>query len=444
MAAIATALTIPAAARAGEAQFLGAQGEQAGVPAPAGDFNGDGAPDVIIGAPTAHGGGVAYIVFGPFADGATIELAGLGSRGLVIRGSAGAPAGGGSVAGLGDVNGDGLDDVAIGGAHDGSPSGRAYVVFGRRAPADVDLQRLDGRGITLIGRSYRRSSDHFGARVAGLGDVNGDGLADVGVLAQGDIQPEGRRPWSYPGRAYVILGRRTGATIRATRLRRAGYVIGPADGVLESIAPAGDWNGDGRADVALSRNTGAQAGDAWIAFGRRAPRRVGLRTIGRRGVAYHVVSGGPFPPLGDLAAGDVDGDARPDLVLGTPGAHLAPPGPSMPVAGGGAWVIPGGAAGGRIDLGRPAGDAWELARGSVDLGARAIFVGGVLALAQLDADPRADLVVAAGGGLAGVFSTGGRRAWTCPPCRPDAGGCWRWAPAGSRSWRMRAISTATA
>jgi hypothetical protein len=67
-----------------------------------------------------------------------------------------------SVAGAGDVNGDGLDDVLIGAPLYRDRSGRAYVVFGRRRPRTVDLATMGRAGITLRGKRYKRLVDNFG------------------------------------------------------------------------------------------------------------------------------------------------------------------------------------------------------------------------------------------------------------------------------------------
>jgi len=100
-----------------------AAGDRAGTAiAAAGDFNGDGRADLIVGAPGAlrnpNGttGGAAYVLFGPFPPGPAIDLADLQGRGIILRGSpaAGGEMAGQSVAAAGDVNGYGLDDVIVG------------------------------------------------------------------------------------------------------------------------------------------------------------------------------------------------------------------------------------------------------------------------------------------------------------------------------------------
>ncbi|MEX2647859.1 MAG: calcium-binding protein, partial [Alphaproteobacteria bacterium] len=121
----------------------------------AGDVDGDGLADAIIGAPYADapGGadaGAAYVVFGTANAPASLGLASLDqATGFRLEGVGAGDAAGFAVAGAGDVNGDGLDDVIVGAPdadHAGADAGAAYVVFGQAGgfPAAIDLGALDG------------------------------------------------------------------------------------------------------------------------------------------------------------------------------------------------------------------------------------------------------------------------------------------------------------
>jgi len=108
----------------------------------AGDVNGDGLADLIIGAyradPNGNESGQSYVVFGK-TDSATVNLDNLGDGGFFINGIDGFDRSGVSVSGAGDVNGDGIADLIIGapdGNDGGADAGEAYVIFGKDTSVD--------------------------------------------------------------------------------------------------------------------------------------------------------------------------------------------------------------------------------------------------------------------------------------------------------------------
>jgi FG-GAP repeat len=237
--------------------------------ASAGDVNGDGFDDVIVGArnadPGGSGSGASYVVFGKAGGfAATLDLSTLnGTTGFRLDGAAAGDVSGISVASAGDVNGDGFDDLIVGASQadpGGEFSGASYVVFGKAGgfAETIDLSSLNG---TTGFRLDSAANAFSGRSVASAGDVNGDGFDDLIIGAPG--------AGGGSGASYVVYGKAGGfaATFDLSTLDgTTGFRLDGAASFDQSgfsVASAGDVNGDGFDDLIV----GADSGASYVVFG---------------------------------------------------------------------------------------------------------------------------------------------------------------------------------
>lgn len=230
-----------------------------------------------------------------------------------------------SVACLGDVNGDRIDDIAFG-SH---TTAKVWVLFGGEHLREVDLNALKPEYGWAVDLPEKGSG---GFQISRVGDVDNDGLADLGFVVANAAYASGTGA-SERGTAYILKGKKDGATIDLKNLEAPNEAVikkihTPEGHTMNAFTPVGDINADGVEDFVIAdfqhrNDEWVMPGMAWVVYGDSSP-EVRAGQAGRGFVlsmpfdrSHRLGAGNSIAPLGDA-----DGDGVGDFLIGFDGGQL--------------------------------------------------------------------------------------------------------------------------
>ncbi len=286
----------------------------------AGDVNGDGYDDILIGAHNDDDGGnnagQSYLIFGK-ATGWAMDTD-LSAADASFWGEAAGDVSGNSVSGAGDVNNDGYDDILIGAYNNdegGADAGQTYLIFGKASgwAMDTDLSAADA---SFWGED---SSDRSGFAAQGAGDVNNDGYDDILINAYADEDGG-----SNAGQTYLILGKATGWAMDTSLSTADASFWGEDSGDFSGfkLAGKGDVNNDGYDDFLLGalfdEDGGSNAGQVYLILGKSSGWAMDT-SLSTADASFWGEDSTDQAGTSVSIAGDVNNDGYADILIGAYG-----------------------------------------------------------------------------------------------------------------------------
>jgi hypothetical protein len=293
-----------------------------------GDLNRDGVLDLAVGAPQdddrGDNRGAVWILFldtdgRPSARQKISGLAGDFDGGLEDDDHFGA-----SIASIGDLNGDGVTDLAVGAPDSddgGSDKGAVWILF-----MNIDGRVAATRKISDESGGFRGeldTGDHFGSAVAGIGDLDADGVPDLAVGANGDDDGGLDR-----GAVWILFLDADGGVVVEQKISQDDGefkgTLGDGDGFGSALANLGDLDGDGVTDLGVgapfSNDGGSDRGAVWLVFLKDTGElRSQLRFSDTEGNFDTDLSDGDQFGAAVAGLGDLNDDGREDISVGAPG-----------------------------------------------------------------------------------------------------------------------------
>jgi hypothetical protein len=315
----------------------------------AGDVNGDGLADLVVGAPDADGpsdgrtgAGAVYVFYGPIDD--DVDLASVAAN-VEVHGEANGYELGFSVV-TGDLNGDGTDDMVLGSpggdGGGGIDAGQVHVIYGGAGLAStIDLASTSS-DLTIYGE---KPGDRLGENAL-VYDSDGNGSLDL-VMASPDSDSDFNLLVDG-GELWVLRQENLSDGLTVGPFNVDNYINGAdEDDRIGTALGAGDVDGDGVDDlllgVPLADGDGdgfAEAGEVYILGGSDIiTQRQEIQLADAGHYTAQIFGGAPADEAGGaIAAGDLDGDGTDDLLVGVPGQG-SPPGADARPSAGGAYVL---------------------------------------------------------------------------------------------------------